>query len=56
MIFLNIYNVIGTCLPLTRRGGGGIRNEEALKEPGVIGTADKLVYVEACFTDWQSSC
>ena len=40
-----------TFLPLTSmRGGGGIRNEEALKEPGVIGTADKLVYVEARFT------
>jgi len=39
-----------TFLPLTSmKGGGGIRNGEALKEPGVIGTADRLVHVEERF-------
>lgn len=39
-----------TFLPLTSmHGSGGIRNPEALKEPGVIGTADKLVHVEKRF-------
>lgn len=36
-----------TFLPLTSmHGGGGIRNEEALREPGVIGLANTLVHVE----------
>ena len=39
-----------TFLPLTSmRGSGGIRNEEALKEPGVIGLANTLVHVEKRF-------
>lgn len=39
-----------TFLPLTSmKGGGGIRNGEALKEPGVISTADRLVHVEERF-------
>lgn len=36
-----------TFLPLTSmHGGNGIRNEEALREPGVIGLANTLVHVE----------
>ena len=39
-----------TFLPLTSmHGSGGIRNPEALKEPGVIGTAHTLVHVERQF-------
>ncbi len=39
-----------TFLPLTSmRGSGGIRNEEALREPGVIGLANTLVHVEKKF-------
>ena len=39
-----------TFLPLTSmHGGGGIRNPEALKEPGVIGLANTLVHVESRF-------
>ena len=39
-----------TFLPLTSmHGSGGIRNPEALKEQGVIGTADSLVHVEKRF-------
>ena len=39
-----------TFLPLTSmHGGGGIRQQEALKEPGVIGLASTLVQVEARF-------
>lgn len=39
-----------TFLPLTSmHGSGGIRNPEALKEPGVIGLADSLVHVEKRF-------
>ena len=39
-----------TFLPLTSmHGSGGIRNPEALKEPGVIGTAHTLVHVERKF-------
>ena len=39
-----------TFLPLTSmRGSGGIRNEEALREPGVIGLANTLVHVEQRF-------
>ena len=39
-----------TFLPLTSmRGGSGIRNEEALHEPGVIGLANTLVHVEKKF-------
>lgn len=39
-----------TFLPLTSmRGSGGIRNEEALKEAGVIGPANTLVHVEKRF-------
>ena len=39
-----------TFLPLTSmRGSGGIRSEEALKEPGVIGVASTLVHVEKRF-------
>ena len=39
-----------TFLPLTSmHGGGGIRNEEALREPGVIGLANTLVSVETKF-------
>ncbi len=40
-----------TFLPLTSmHGSGGIRNEEALREPGVIGLANSLVHVEKRFT------
>ena len=40
-----------TFLPLTAiRGGQGLTRAEALREPGVIGTADKLVTVEDKFT------
>ena len=40
-----------TFLPLTAiRGGQGFVRAEALREPGVIGTADKLVTVEDKFT------
>ena len=40
-----------TFLPLTAiRGGQGFGRAEALREPGVIGTADKLVTVEDKFT------
>ena len=40
-----------TFLPLTSmHGSGGIRNPEALKEPGVIGLANTLVHVENRFT------
>ena len=40
-----------TFLPLTSmHGGGGIRNPEALKEPGVIGLANTLVHVESRFS------
>ena len=40
-----------TFLPLTAiRGGQGFARAEALREPGVIGTADKLVTVEDKFT------
>lgn len=36
-----------TFLPLTNmQGGGGIRQAEALKEPGVVGLANTLVHVE----------
>ena len=39
-----------TFLPLTSmRGSGGIRQEEALREPGVIGLANTLVHVEKRF-------
>lgn len=39
-----------TFLPLTSmHGGGGIRQQEALKEPGVIGLASTLVQVEDRF-------
>lgn len=39
-----------TFLPLTSmRGSGGIRNAEALREPGVIGLANTLVHVEKKF-------
>lgn len=39
-----------TFLPLTSiHGSGGIRNEEALREPGVIGIASTLVTVEQKF-------
>lgn len=39
-----------TFLPLTSmHGGGGIRQSEALKEPGVIGLANTLVHVEPRF-------
>ncbi len=39
-----------TFLPLTSmRGSGGIRSEEALREPGVIGVASTLVHVEKRF-------
>ncbi|MCC2254727.1 chromosome segregation protein SMC [Ruminococcus sp. CLA-AA-H200] len=39
-----------TFLPLTSmRSGGGIRNPEALREPGVIGLANTLVHVEKRF-------
>lgn len=39
-----------TFLPLTSmRGSGGIRNEEALREKGVIGLANTLVHVEKRF-------
>lgn len=39
-----------TFLPLTSmHGGGGIRQQEALKEPGVIGLASTLVQVENRF-------
>ena len=39
-----------TFLPLTSmHGSGGIRNPEALKEPGVIGMAHTLVHVERQF-------
>ena len=39
-----------TFLPLTSmHGGGGIRNLEALKEPGVIGLANTLIHVESRF-------
>ena len=39
-----------TFLPLTSmHGNGGIRNEEALREPGVIGVASTLVTVESKF-------
>ena len=39
-----------TFLPLTSmHGSGGIRNEEALREPGVIGLANTLVTVENRF-------
>lgn len=39
-----------TFLPLTSiHGSGGIRNEEALREPGVIGVASTLVAVEDRF-------
>ena len=39
-----------TFLPLTSmHGGGGFRNEEALREPGVIGVASTLVQVESKF-------
>ena len=39
-----------TFLPLTSmHGGGGIRNPEALKEPGVIGLANTLIHVESRF-------
>ena len=41
-----------TFLPLTgMRGGGGIRNPEALKEEGVIGLANGLVTVEPRFRE-----
>lgn len=40
-----------TFLPLTSmRGSGGIRNEEALREKGVIGLANTLVHVDKQFT------
>ena len=40
-----------TFLPLTSmHGSGGIRNAEALDEPGVIGLANTLVHVEKQFT------
>ena len=40
-----------TFLPLTSmRGSGGIRNAEALREPGVIGLANTLVHVESRFS------
>ena len=39
-----------TFLPLTSmHGSGGIRNEEALREPGVIGLANTLIHVEQRF-------
>lgn len=39
-----------TFLPLTSmKGSGGIKNEEALREPGVIGMANTLVHVEKRF-------
>ena len=39
-----------TFLPLTSmHGGGGIRNPEALKEPGVIGLANTLIHEESRF-------
>ena len=39
-----------TFLPLTSiKANGGIYRQEALKEPGVVGTADKLVKVEERF-------
>lgn len=39
-----------TFLPLTgMHGGGGIRNQEALQEAGVIGLANQLVHVEEKF-------
>lgn len=39
-----------TFLPLTSmHSGGGIRSEEALREPGVIGLANTLVHVEKRF-------
>ncbi len=39
-----------TFLPLTSmRGSGGVRSEDALKEPGVIGLANTLVHVEKRF-------
>ena len=39
-----------TFLPLTSmRGSGGIRNPEALREPGVIGPANTLVHVDPQF-------
>ena len=45
-----------TFLPLTSmHGGGGIRNPEALKEPGVIGLANTLMWNQD-LTDWQISC
>ena len=38
-----------TFLPLTAMHGNVMRDEAALKEPGVIGLANKLVYVETKF-------